>query len=38
MIRENPKARGFLEDGSDIAIQFETSLECEPVTYHDRQH
>ncbi|OQE26041.1 hypothetical protein PENFLA_c007G06796 [Penicillium flavigenum] len=36
MIWENLKARGFLEDGPDIGLQFETSLECEPVTYHNR--
>ncbi|KAJ6186111.1 hypothetical protein N7519_007412 [Penicillium mononematosum] len=38
MICENLKARGFLEDGLDIGLQFETALECEPVTYHNRLH
>ncbi|CAG8907058.1 unnamed protein product [Penicillium egyptiacum] len=36
-IWENLKAHGYLENGPNISLQFETSLECRPVTYHNKQ-
>ncbi|KAJ5406291.1 hypothetical protein N7465_007575 [Penicillium sp. CMV-2018d] len=37
-VYEDQKARGWLEDGPKVTLQFETALEWGPITYQNKLH